>query len=70
MEMALAFLVLLCCLIVGVRHGGIGLAVISGIGLVVYTFIFGYKPGTPPIDVMLTILAVVPARAFCKLRAA
>ncbi len=37
--------------------GGIGLAVISGIGLMLYTFVFHYKPGTPPIGVMLTILA-------------
>jgi len=66
MEMLLAFLVLLVCLIVGVRHGGIGLAVISGIGLVVYTFVFGYKPGSPPIDVMLTILAVVTCAGFLQ----
>ncbi len=66
MEMFLGFLVLLACLIVGVRHGGIGLAVISGIGLVIYTFIFGYKPGTPPIDVMLTILAVVTCAGFLQ----
>ena len=66
MEMALGFLVLLACLIVGVRHGGIGLAVISGIGLVTYVFIFGYKPGTPPIDVMLTILAVVTCAGFLQ----
>ena len=66
MEMALAFLVLLACLIVGVRHGGIGLAVISGIGLVTYVFGFGYKPGSPPIDVMLTILAVVTCAGFLQ----
>ena len=66
MEMALAFLVLLACLIVGVRHGGIGLAVISGIGLVIYVFGFGYKPGSPPIDVMLTILAVVTCAGFLQ----
>ena len=66
MEMFLGFLVLLACLIIGVRHGGIGLAVISGIGLVIYTFIFGYKPGTPPIDVMLTILAVVTCAGFLQ----
>ena len=66
MGMFLAFLVLLCCLIIGVRHGGIGLAVISGIGLVIYTFVFGYKPGTPPIDVMLTILAVVTCAGFLQ----
>ena len=66
MEMLLGFIVLLVCLIFGVRHGGIGLAVISGIGLVIYTFIFGYKPGTPPIDVMLTILAVVTCAGFLQ----
>lgn len=54
MEMLLGIIVLLACLVFGVRHGGIGLAVISGIGLVIYTFVFGYKPGNPPIDVMLT----------------
>ena len=64
--MFLGFLVLLVCLIIGVRHGGIGLAVISGIGLVVYVFVFGYKPGTPPIAVMLTILAVVTCAGFLQ----
>ena len=64
--MFIGFIVLLVCLIVGVRHGGIGLAVISGIGLVVYTFVFHYKPGSPPIDVMLTILAVVTCAGFLQ----
>ena len=59
MEMLLGFIILLACLIVGVRHGGLGLAVISGFGLVIYTFAFGYQPGKPPVDVMLIILAVV-----------
>ena len=36
MEMLLGIIVLLACLVFGVRHGGIGLAVISGIGLVIY----------------------------------
>lgn len=54
MEMLLGFIVLLGCLFLGIKHGGIGLAVISGIGLTLYTFVFHYKPGTPPIGVMLT----------------
>lgn len=40
MEMLLGIIVLLACLVFGVRHGGIGLAVISGIGLVIYTFVW------------------------------
>ena len=66
MEMLFGFIVLLACLIIGVRHGGLGLAVISGIGLVIFTFIFGYKPGKPPIDVMLIIMAVVTCAGFLQ----
>ena len=66
MEMVLGFIVLLSCLFIGIRHGGIGLAVVSGIGLMIYTFIFGYKPGTPPIGVMLTILSVVTCAGFLQ----
>lgn len=66
MEIFLGFMVLLLCLIIGVRHGGIGLAVISGIGLLIFTFVFGYKPGNPPIDVMLTIMAVVTCAGFLQ----
>ena len=66
MEIFLGFVVLLSCLIIGVRHGGIGLAVISGVGLLIFTFVFGYKPGNPPIDVMLTIMAVVTCAGFLQ----
>lgn len=66
MEIVLGFLILMFCLVLGIRHGGIGLAAISGIGLVIYTFIFGYKPGKPPIDVMLTIMAVVTCAGFLQ----
>lgn len=66
MELILGFIVLLACLFMGIKHGGIGLAVISGIGLMVYTFIFHFKPGSPPIGVMLTILAVVTCAGFLQ----
>ena len=66
MEMLLGFIVLLACLVVGVRHGGIGLAVISGIGLLIFTFIFRYQPGKPPVDVMLIIMAVVTCAGFLQ----
>ena len=66
MEMLFGFIVLLVCLLIGVRHGGIGLAVISGIGLVIFTFVFQYKPGKPPIDVMLIIMAVVTCAGFLQ----
>lgn len=66
MEMFLGFVVLIGCLVIGVRHGGLGLAAVSGVGLVLFTFAFGYKPGNPPIDVMLTIMAVVTCAGFLQ----
>ena len=36
MEMLLGFLVLLACLVIGVRHGGLGLAAVSGVGLIIF----------------------------------
>jgi anaerobic C4-dicarboxylate transporter DcuB len=55
--------VILACLLLGTRYGGMGLGLISGIGLFVLTFVFGVQPGKPPIDVMLTILAVIGCAA-------
>lgn len=57
------FIVIILCLLVGTRFGGMGLGLISGIGLFILTFIFGLEPGKPPIDVMLTILAVIGCAA-------
>lgn len=55
----LEFLVILGCLLLGTRYGGLGLGVISGIGLFILTFVFGVKPGVPPVGVMLTIMSVI-----------
>lgn len=55
----LEFIVILACLLLGTRFGGMGLGLISGIGLFVLSFGFGLQPGKPPVDVMLTIMAVI-----------
>lgn len=57
--MWLQLLVVLGCLIMGTRYGGLGLGLISGFGLIILVFGFHLKPGDPPIDVMMTILAVI-----------
>ena len=49
----LGFIVLIACLVIGVRFGGLGLAAVSGIGLTFFVFVVGLVPGKPPIDVML-----------------
>ena len=53
--------IVLGCILIGARIGGIGLGVMGGIGLAMLAFIFGMQPTSPPIDVMLMIMAVVAA---------
>ena len=59
MDFWLQLLVMLACLFYGARKGGMALGLLGGIGLVILIFGFGLKPGKPPTDVILTILAVV-----------
>lgn len=59
--MLLQLLFVLVAIIVGARLGGIGLGVMGGVGLAILTFVFGLQPTTPPIDVMLMIVAVISA---------
>lgn len=59
--MWLQLLFVLLAIIVGACVGGIGLGVFGGLGLAVLTFVFGLEPTTPPIDVMLMIVAVIAA---------
>ena len=60
------FLFLLIMLYIGSRYGGIGLGVVSGIGLVIEVFIFKMPPTSPPITVMLIILAVVTCASILE----
>lgn len=62
----LQFLFLLLMLYTGSRYGGIGLGVISGIGLTIEVFIFKMPPTSPPITVMLIILAVVTCASILE----
>lgn len=59
----LQILIILGALLLGTRYGGLGLGLISGIGLMIMVFIFGLEPGEPPVGVMLTIIAVIGCAA-------
>jgi anaerobic C4-dicarboxylate transporter DcuB len=63
MEFFLQIVLILACLFYGARKGGIALGLLGGIGIVVLVFAFKLPPGKPPVDVMLTIVAVVAASA-------
>ena len=57
------FVLVLGAILIGIRKGGVALGLIGGFGVAVLVFGFRVAPGTPPIDVMLIILAVVTASA-------
>src|SRR4026207_1207281 len=56
-------ILLLACIVVGTRLGGIALGTVAGIGLFVFVFFFGLPPGGPPQTVLGMIIAVITALA-------
>ena len=60
------FIFLLIMLYAGSRFGGMGLGVVSGIGLVIEVFILRMPPASAPVDVMLIIIAVVSCAAILE----
>ena len=56
-------LLLLVVIFIGIRYGGVAFGLLGGLGVSILVFVFGIAPGTPPVSVMLIILAVVAASA-------
>jgi len=56
-------IILLACIVIGARLGGIALGTVAGIGLLVFVFLFGLPPGGPPQTVLGMIIAVITALA-------
>jgi peptidoglycan/LPS O-acetylase OafA/YrhL len=57
----LQFVVVLAAIWMGARYSGVGLGLWGAVGLLVLVVAFGVNPTSPPIDVMLIILAVIMA---------
>jgi anaerobic C4-dicarboxylate transporter DcuA len=57
----LQFVVVLAAIWMGARSSGVGLGLWGAVGLLVLVVGFGVTPTSPPIDVMLIILAVIMA---------
>lgn len=55
--------ILLSCIVIGARLGGISLGTVAGIGLLIFVFIFKLPPGSPPGIVLGMIIAVITALA-------
>ena len=61
--MWIELIILLACIVIGARLGGIALGTMGGIGLVILVFAFGLPPGSPPGIVLGMIIAVITALA-------
>ncbi len=61
--MWIELVLLLACIVLGARLGGIGLGAAGGIGLVILVFAFGLPPGSPPTVVLGMIISVITALA-------
>jgi anaerobic C4-dicarboxylate transporter DcuA len=55
--------ILLACILIGARLGGLALGTVAGVGLAVFVFVFGLPPGGPPQIVIGMIIAVITALA-------
>jgi anaerobic C4-dicarboxylate transporter DcuA len=55
------FAILIGCIVIGARVGGIGLGAVSGLGLLVFVFVLRMPPGSPPSTVLGMIIAVITA---------
>jgi len=62
----LQFMVVLAAIWMGARSSGIGLGLWGAVGLTVLIGAFGITPTSPPIDVMLIILAVIMAASVME----
>jgi len=54
-------IVVLGAILIGVRVGGVGIGLWGGVGVAILVFVFGERLGTPPIDALLIIVAVILA---------
>lgn len=59
--LTLQSLVVLGAIVAGVRTGGVGIGLWGAVGAAVLVFVFGLQLGSPPIDALLIIVAVVVA---------
>lgn len=66
LSIVLQFMVVLAAIWMGARSSGIGLGLWGAVGLAVLIGAFGITPTSPPIDVMLIILAVIMAASVME----
>ncbi len=59
--LAIEIILLLGCIVLAARLGGIGVGLAGGLGLIIAVFILGIAPGKIPVAVILIIMSVILA---------
>ncbi len=63
---ALEAVVVVAAIVMGTRSSGVALGIWGGVGVTVLVFVFQLDPGSPPVDAMLIIIAVVTTAAMMQ----
>jgi anaerobic C4-dicarboxylate transporter DcuA len=66
LTIVLQFAVVLAAIWMGARYSGVGLGLWGAVGLLVLIVVFNVTPTSPPVDVMLIILAVIMAASVME----
>lgn len=66
LSIVMQFVVVLAAIWMGSRYSGVGLGLWGAVGLLVLVVAFGVSPTSPPVDVMLIILAVIMAASVME----
>jgi len=66
LKILLEFAVVILAILMGSRYGGVGLGLWGGAGVLVLSYGFSLAPTSPPVDVMLIILAVIMATSVME----
>ncbi len=63
---AIEALVVVGAIVMGTRSSGVALGIWGGLGVAVLVFVFRLPPGSPPVDAMLIIIAVVTTASLMQ----
>lgn len=58
--------VMLVCIGVGGRFGGVGLGAAGGLGVSILVLVFGLQPASPPVSTLLIIVAVIACTSILQ----
>lgn len=66
LRFVIELLVVLAAIVMGTRSSGVGLGLWGGAGVAILVFVMGLPVGSPPVDALLIVLAVIVASSVMQ----